>query len=432
MTTSVKILHMAENGRTVKVSIGKKGFTTPTRAVTHRELEKFSYLVANHVSRQDFASVDSPPCEVQETVLDFHDSDVAALTSRNEVLGQRTYAISSRNRNGNSRIKICNILLRSQNEVIPDRAIEFMTIMQIKPRCLDIVTVPDPNYRHADPDMVLAAIDTAQKTLNGYGFDYLPIMPHLDLATQPVALQARLQALIDAGCDCIAFRYRPYAYASMAKVADILSDKDIWTHLSDVQKKLPSSPILPQIHIMPYFSFDTISSYKYPPGARASRQPEEVLPIVAERSDPGGGRGGIVRSDDGQVVTPIQDSRRTLENETRFDSSALGFLTRRQHRQLLGESLNCNCFLCRGLDIDGFYDEYGMIDGRPARAKLRLHQEVHEIYASHSEFKLVQERLKDCSYTDYLWEKPVVQRYTTSIPGINGQSRLDRFSQSSA
>ncbi len=125
-------------------------------------------------------------------------------------------------------------------------------------------------------------------------------------------------------------------------------------------------------------------------------------------------------------IIPIR-TQNPLANERRFDSNALGFLNRDDHHRLCGEDLHCNCFICQGLTIDQFYDTYGRKDGHYSKSNLRLHQTVHELYASHLEFQSAQQMLTEESYREYLQEKPVVQRYLLGEPEFTISTSLDNF-----
>ena len=109
MTQAVRVLHDAGDGRVTSININGKKFMTPTRTVTHAELERFRNLIVKHQTQEHLSSIDAPRCEIQETVLDFNPQGLKALAAKNETLGRRAYAISSKNRNGDYRVKICNI-----------------------------------------------------------------------------------------------------------------------------------------------------------------------------------------------------------------------------------------------------------------------------------------------------------------------------------
>lgn len=123
-------------------------------------------------------------------------------------------------------------------------------------------------------------------------------------------------------------------------------------------------------------------------------------------------------------ISPIRTAAVGIAREVRFDSAALGFLTWDEHLKLIGESLNCDCFLCRGTNVDGFFKSYGFSDGSFSRTKFKTHLLVHELFASHSELISSQQHIREDSYKDYLWKKPVIQRYKTGVPEIDGQALL--------
>ncbi len=420
MNRPVRIINMTDSGRTLSVSINSKKFTTPTRAVIHTELDKFAQLVTRY--QKQISSVEPPPSEIQETVLDFTKGSLQALVSRNEEVPRRIASLKKRNKNGSNRLKICNPRLTTQTETVNINEIRMLALLQIEAHCLDMITIPDPSFTNPSADLLDAALAQARKLADDHGMDRIPIMPLFDLKTEPDDLELRLKRVLDEGHTFIGFRYRMKKFASMERVRQILADKEVWVHLTGVFKNHSSRPIKPQIHIMPLYSFDSVSSYKYFGGPRKSSSEALEFPIVPERRDPG--VRVYLEHMTAHIPIGIIDP---LANERRFDSNALGFLTKDIHHDLCGDALNCDCFICAGRTIDQFYETYGIENGSPSLPRLRLHQNIHELYASHSEFQAAQKRLTNESYLEYLREKPVVQQYLKNEREFIISSRLDSF-----
>ncbi|MHA2142896.1 MAG: hypothetical protein ACXADD_15530, partial [Candidatus Thorarchaeota archaeon] len=379
-------------------------------------LSRFADIL-NYQPRGTFPDIIVPPCEIQETVMDFNDDDLIRLGSDNRYFRYKSAFLKSKNKNGPERVKICNIQLRNQSRAISRRSLRMLMHMQMEAGNTDMISVPDPNRRESNVDKLARALSDSRGILDDLGLDRTQLIPQLDLDTPPEALDNRIEYLVDNEYDAIAFRYRPNI-PSAYTVAESLSEKDVWIHLTGVRKRrMGNQSIIPQIHLMPFFSFDSISSYKAPAGARRTpRRGGGPLPTVRERPDPDALPIEIV---------PIRTAAVGIDREVRFDSAALGFLTWEEHLRMIGDSLNCECFLCSGTNVNGFFNSYGFRDGSFSRAKFRTHLLVHELFASHSELASSQEYIREASYKEYLWEKPVIQRYETGVPEIDGQTLLE-------
>jgi hypothetical protein len=414
MSDSIKIVHTANRGRVVNININDKKFTTPTRAITHSELTSF-YKVLEYQTSKRITDVVTPPNNIQETVLDFHDIDLRRLVEENEFYNRKRTFLKNTSSIGQNRVQLCNIMLRNQSEPIGESSIDILTHLQRQVDSLDAISIPDPLKTSSEIQGLANALTKAQRILDDFG-EQRKLVPFLDLDTSPAGIRSRLLYLVDSGYRMIAFRYRPNIPSAYA-VAETVSDKDLWIHLSGVHKQRSRpSPVVPQIHLMPFFSFDSMASYKAPAGGGfRSAQENGPFPTVPERPDPDAS---------GQEIVEIKTSGTRINREARFDSAALGYLTRVEHNAIIGESLNCDCFICQNLNINQFFEKYGYNNGSFSRPKMRVHLLVHELHASYQELNSCQMAIKESDYATYLWNKPVIQRYNTGIPEIDGQELL--------
>ena len=72
-----------------------------------------------------------------------------------------------------------------------------------------------------------------------------------------------------------------------------------------------------------------------------------------------------------------------------------------------------------------FFREYGQHEGGFSNDKFRMHTRVHELFASHSEFRKAQDEILADALTDYLRSKPLLQRIDTGIGELDhGQTTL--------
>ncbi|MFW9788158.1 MAG: hypothetical protein ACFFE2_12060 [Candidatus Thorarchaeota archaeon] len=172
------------------------------------------------------------------------------------------------------------------------------------------------------------------------------------------------------------------------------------------------------LHLMPLFTFDSISSYKYPSGPRKKETEQLRLDIVPEGSDPDFTE---------PRITQIRSGPSESKPETRFDTTTLGFLTRNQHNDMVGEDLNCSCFVCRNLDINQFYEMYGKQSEKPSRKRLRTYLSIHEVIASCREFEYAQNQIIEDGYVKYLLTKEVIRRFEERIPEMSIQTSIDDF-----
>jgi len=418
MRRAVNLRNQGTSGRIMEAEIEHKRFSTPARVVNNVEkglVDEFFAMYSSGV-----LSGEIPPCEIQETVLDFNDSTVEKLCNRNEEVGNRTRFISTRNKNRESRLKISNIRFMGGTEW-NEEAVKLLTKLQIDSKCLDLISVPDPIYNDSSTFSLIDAYEVAREVLDERGLDNVRLLPNLDLATEPPDLETRLKELIDMGLDCIAFRHRPRTYASALRVSRLLSDKDVWVHLSGVRKKMVDGTV-PAIHIQPLYSFDSVSAFKgyRPGGSTRSYDDGRLSPAKHPRKSP-----DVVPDDQDviQIITPPSDPFLKL---ARFDASVLGILNKFQHLALLGPDLNCECLLCRGKDTHTFYD-YGLDRERVSRSKFRIHQTLHELWASQNEFVNARTSIIETGYNTYLRQKPVIQANEHHIEGLISQTTLDDF-----
>lgn len=415
-----RLKHSSARGRVTEIRLGDIRFSTPTRAINHVELRDFRRL-PKYNSCKRVSDLVVPPCEVQETVLDLHPDTLSRVANDNGYFNTKRSFIRTNSAKGNGRIKLCIPQLRGQQKPITPKEIDMLTLLQADAGRLDMIAVPDPNRQQFYSKPLKKAINQARNLLDGIGKDATNILPVLDLKTEPTALKRRISYLLDAGHEAIAFRYRPNIPSAYA-VSDVLADEDIWIHLSGIHKTHGNRiPNVSQLHLMPFFSFDTLSSYKYPQGARSrKKQKQDPFPKVKGGPDPAKGP-----KSHKQLVAEMEAQRRQKMNKvTRFDSRALGYLTWKSHIELLGHGLNCDCFLCAEKSIDTFFQNYALKDGRFSKSKFRVHTRIHELFASHSEFKNAQHEITADAFTDYLQRKPLVKHLNTGIQELEGQTTL--------
>lgn len=417
MKQAVKLRNPGESGRIMEVEIENKRFSTPARVVNHVEKNLVDEFFVNYFTGS--LSGEIPPCQVQETVLDFNNRTVEKLRNKNGAVRDRAQFISAQNRNRASRLKISNIRFVEGTQWDKE-SIKLLTILQRDSKSLNLISVPDPIYNDSSTFNLFDAYKIARRTLDERGLDNVRLLPNLDFVSEPPNLEAKLRELIDMGIDCIAFRHRPRTYASALRVSGLLSDKDVWIHISGVKKTMVDGTV-PAIHIQPLYSFDSVSSFKgYRPG------------------------GYTDSSDDGRFSTAKQPRRSPDEHSkmqaviqiaappdpflklARFDASALGILNKFQHLDLIGPDLNCDCLLCRGRDAHTFYD-YGLDKGKISRPKFRVHQTLHELWASQNEFENSRTSIIEDGYDTYLREKPVIRAHEQHIEGLIVQTTLDKF-----
>ena len=193
MHQSVKIKDSGTSGRILEVEIGRKQFTTPTRVANHVE----NGLVDDYFVKYSPKGIigEIPPCEVQETVLDFNELRVHKLCEKNGELHSERRFLRGHNRNRDSRLKICNIRL-SKNTTWNEDAIKLLTVMQIKADCLDLISIPDPIYNGRSSLNLLSSYKIARETLDNHGLDNVRILPNLDLATEPSDLEPKLKEIM--------------------------------------------------------------------------------------------------------------------------------------------------------------------------------------------------------------------------------------------
>jgi len=415
----VKLKNQGTSGRVLEVEIGGKHFSTPARVVNHVEREHENLYFANYSSGLILQEL--PPCEIQETVVDFDQERVMKLLNKNGELVSEARFVSSHNRNRPSRLKISNIRSTEGTQWNRD-AIELLTIMQLDAKSLDLISVPDPIYNDTQTFDLFDAYGVARKTLDDVGLNDMRVLPNLDLCREPSDLRVQVKTLLDMGIDAISLRHRPKSYASMQRVTRLLSDKDVWIHLSGVRKAAVDGTVA-AIHIQPLYSIDSISAYKgYRPGAMTECLDDGHLAVASSpRLSPDMVSESII-----EIKAPAPDP---FSKMARFDASSLGMLTMEQHLALLGPDLNCRCFLCQGKDVDGFYG-YALENGKTSIPKFRIHQTIHELWASQVEFVNSREKILETGYNDYLLEKDLIRAHEYDIEGLVPPGGLDTYQQS--
>lgn len=142
-------------------------------------------------------------------------------------------------------------------------------------------------------------------------------------------------------------------------ISRVLNDKDIWIHMSELNKKICNNSSL--VQIMPVLGIDS----------------------YAMKSRP----------------IPIGKFEKKLRLLKRFDAGTFGLLTPNEHKKLYGEDLNCNCFVDDDRNLKEFVETF------QGAELLKSALMCHETCASFEEFQQSRPRIIKNDYYDYLRQK---------------------------
>lgn len=282
--------------------------------------------------------------------------------------------------------------------------------LQLAIGSISLFGVPDPT-----PSLSLTHLGNlfkwAEKYIENRAQKTPTVVPFFRLDENALQLQKKLDWTLKEEYQMVGLVYFANTYATRHAVAEIMRDKDVLIHITNVPRRADHNLPVAQPHLLPMDIGDSICIRKgY--GGSSSKEPTAQGPKFSETTPP--------------RRMPKGPPRKRRPELIRFDSKALGYLTYQQHQEMFGETLNCSCPLCRGHNLSDLHAYWQELRDPSVRAAF-LH--IHEVFASFSEFKISQTNLRSTSYRDYLLAKPLVSRYKTILPEfqMSTQAQLTDF-----
>ena len=240
---------------------------------------------------------------------------------------------------------------------------------------MDIIAYPDYKVR-AHP--YLKNLDKIAEYINSKGFGS-QVMPYVNTAHRINVFEAKVKGILDRGYSSIGLEIRGglSIYPQLTFIQRQLNDKNIWIHASNVSPRYPRSN-LSHVHLLPYFGIDTFARTIFLP---------PMKPMMAR-------------------------------SVTRFDALTLGLLKYQSHREKYGRNLHCNCPVCIGRDLEGFY--------HGTARQIVLRTKAHDVIASSLEFAKARDRITYGEFREYLRDKEHAKPVVGSLEAVS-RRRLDEW-----
>jgi hypothetical protein len=190
-----------------------------------------------------------------------------------------------------------------------------------------------------------------------------PLMPVLSALEDKVAFKKLLQPILKRDVTCVGLDMRSGFYYHALRSLEEAKRKspEVWLHAFQVPPKIRLAGKFTRCSagmMMPYFGVDSYTRHVVPP---------PPFPIVKEKVN-------------------------------FFNRGDWGVFKWKEYRKLHGEKLSCDCPVCEGLNLDGFFSgtDFEVLQ----KAK------VHDYFAERSELKVSSTRIKEGTFARLLKSKP--------------------------
>lgn len=221
------------------------------------------------------------------------------------------------------------------------------------------------------PEDVVAAFDFARSWAKKRKVDatLLPVTPAIGNRDNARAL---LDGLRKRGATAVGLDMpRSLPYQMMRAVEDFKeANPDVWVHAFQVPPKVQFGGALPtsQAMVLPYFGVDSMSRWVVPP-----------------------------------PPAPVKKEKVNV-----FEPAGWGVLKWREYEREYGAKLRCKCAVCKGKDLNGFFEPED-------RTVLNIGK-VHDHLAQASEFAAARKRIRDDGYAGVMADKRFGKSFLESIP----------------
>jgi len=240
----------------------------------------------------------------------------------------------------------------------------------------DIVTVP---YGSSPPaEDVLAAFDFARSWAKKRRVDaaLMPIVPAMERREDADAL---LAALVERGAEALGLDLQGGFPYHTLRAVEALKEKhtEVWVHAFQVPPKVRLGGPLPTSEgmVLPYFGVDTFSRWLRPP-----------------------------------PPAPVKKEKVNV-----FDPRGWGVLKWKEQEETYGRRLACRCAVCKGKDLDAFYEPED-------RAVLNL-AKVHDHLAQSAEMAAARRRIPEDGYAAAMAEHRFARAFLERIAQGEAEGR---------
>lgn len=208
------------------------------------------------------------------------------------------------------------------------------------------------------------------------------IIPYLDLGMgehDSELFSNKYNYLIDAGFNVIGTVYRSYSenYPNFRYLEE--RDDDVLIYCSGVDRFWRGNWITSQIHTPNFNGIDVTA----------------LLSLPTPRGE---------------------KEKKSIEEIKRFDKNSLGVITLKDHLDLYGEDLNCNCPVCSNKSLPDIKNIYSVNQkGELDPSYLDKICKLHELYASTKEFENERKYIKDDESKAYIESHNYLKAYLSKV-----------------
>lgn len=298
----------------------------------------------------------------------------------------------------------------------------------------DFITVPDlyPSTRANEFEKLC---NSARNRIESFDFE---IIPYIDIEMDHALFKQKISAVIDNGFNMLGLTARAIRpnYANYRYIETISKNKDIWIHASNITRCIDyGRKHVSQPHVLSIYGIDTYAlesraagvgcsfslDLHYVQHLKVDKVNNELIEafknnncflsnnanIITINEKKWEIKDGIkkykIKFDDKKLNIYGDIKPQPPENVKMFDINSLGVISKRELQERYGNKINCDCPICQGKDLDGFYKDY-FVDpkGKNEELKyLRYHAYIHEVFASYSEFKKERLSIKENDSKNY-------------------------------
>jgi hypothetical protein len=256
--------------------------------------------------------------------------------------------------------------------ISPEGADELGVLMDLQLLAgFDIITVQQAEGQSEED--FLSSVRFSKRWIERRGVDR-PLMPVICAKRDREAVQGLLKSLSGLGLDCLGIDMRGgFHYHSLSAIEGLKEDSpELWVHAFQVPPKLRFGGRLlscAEGMMLPIFGVDSFSRWIVPP---------PPVPLTKEKINI-------------------------------FDREGWGFMKRGEWVEERRGSLNCNCPICKGSDVDG------LLSGTVIRALSR--GKLHDHFSQREEMGRSRERILEGNYRDFLLSKRRPKEFLEAFEG---------------
>lgn len=214
---------------------------------------------------------------------------------------------------------------------------------------------------------VVRAWDYARRWAERRGVD-TDLMPVVAPGEERDATGALLRTLVERGAKALAIDLqRGFPYQTLRAVESLKEQHpEVWVHAFQVPPRVRmggAKLATAEAMVLPYFGIDTYSRHVVPP---------PPVPVKKEKIN-------------------------------RFDPSGWGYLKWGEHAEAYGKALHCACPVCKGKDLEGFFE--------PSERQILDLTKVHDHFAQAAEMAKAAERIGGEGYASTMAKKRYAKEF---------------------